>query len=224
VTIDRVWIGNQIYWTLTLVTTNNYDSLAEWHSKDHYNYSTHEVFSAFSSRCFVAASNGGRSTSSGFPNSPPSHLLRVRVILRLVVSRQSVRLGAKFLEAHHRSSFFATGPLRSLSLCNILSNKRMDLSLLCRYRTYNMFLKILPCVLHRSPCQHRLCRADHVYLTYLMLQRQLSHFNGRKLDSLQVYLLYFLSGVVLSYAANMFILMILYDFCLSPAQFCYTIV
>jgi hypothetical protein len=23
VTIDRVWIGNQIYWTLTLITTNN---------------------------------------------------------------------------------------------------------------------------------------------------------------------------------------------------------
>jgi hypothetical protein len=29
VNIDAVWIGNRIYWTLTLVTTNNYDSLAE---------------------------------------------------------------------------------------------------------------------------------------------------------------------------------------------------
>jgi hypothetical protein len=29
VTIDEVWIGNWIYWTFTLVTTNNYDSLTE---------------------------------------------------------------------------------------------------------------------------------------------------------------------------------------------------
>jgi hypothetical protein len=29
VTIDGDWTGNRIYWTLTLVTTNNYDSLTE---------------------------------------------------------------------------------------------------------------------------------------------------------------------------------------------------
>jgi hypothetical protein len=28
-------------------------------------------------------------------------------------------------------------------------------------------------------CQYRLCRADHVYLTYLMLQRQLSHSKSK---------------------------------------------
>jgi hypothetical protein len=33
-----------------------------------------------------------------------------------------------------------------------------------------------------------------------------------------------MSGLALSYTANMFILMILHDFCLLPAQFCYTIV
>jgi hypothetical protein len=36
-------------------------------------------------------------------------------------------------------------------------------------------------------CQSRHCRADHVYSTYLMLQRQFSHWNGRKLDRRQVY-------------------------------------
>jgi hypothetical protein len=30
-------------------------------------------------------------------------------------------------------------------------------------------------------CQYRLCSAGHVYLTYLMLERQLSHLNSRKL-------------------------------------------
>jgi hypothetical protein len=32
VTIDGAWIGNRIYWTLTLVTTNNYNSLTELHT------------------------------------------------------------------------------------------------------------------------------------------------------------------------------------------------
>jgi hypothetical protein len=34
--------------------------------------------------------------------------------------------------------------------------------------------------------QYRLYRADHAYFTHLMLQRQLSHLNGRKLDHPQV--------------------------------------
>jgi hypothetical protein len=63
-------------------------------------------------------------------------------------------------------------------------------------------------------CQYRLCKACNAYLTYLMLQRQPSHLNGRKLDH----------RLTLSYTANMFILMILYDFCLLPTQFCYIII
>jgi hypothetical protein len=35
-------------------------------------------------------------------------------------------------------------------------------------------------------CQSRLYTAEHAYITYLMLQRQLSHLNGRKLDHRQV--------------------------------------
>jgi hypothetical protein len=37
-------------------------------------------------------------------------------------------------------------------------------------------------------------------------------------------IIFSMSGFALSYTANMFILMILYDFCLSPAQLCYIIV
>jgi hypothetical protein len=33
VTIDGVWIGNWIYWTLPLVTAHNYDSLTELHTQ-----------------------------------------------------------------------------------------------------------------------------------------------------------------------------------------------
>jgi hypothetical protein len=35
-------------------------------------------------------------------------------------------------------------------------------------------------------CQYRLCRTDHAYLTYLMLQRLPNHLSGRKLDHRQV--------------------------------------
>jgi hypothetical protein len=55
----------------------------------------------------------------------------------------------------------------------------------CTYRTYSMLLKIL--LFHSIQVyQYRLCKADHVYLTYLMLQRQLSRLNGHKLDRRQV--------------------------------------
>jgi hypothetical protein len=36
------------------------------------------------------------------------------------------------------------------------------------------YIRVLP--------QCRLCKADNLYPTYLMLQRQLSHLNGRKLE------------------------------------------
>jgi hypothetical protein len=53
----------------------------------------------------------------------------------------------------------------------------------CTYRTYSLLLKILPCALYTSSLsvqalQSRSC----LCLTYLMLQRRLSHLNGHKLD------------------------------------------
>jgi hypothetical protein len=73
--------------------------------------------------------------------------------------------------------------------------------------------------------QYRLCRADHAYLMHLMLQWQLSHLNGRKLDHRQVKpLILSMSGFALSYTITMFFLMILYGLCLLPEQFYYIIV
>jgi hypothetical protein len=47
------------------------------------------------------------------------------------------------------------------------------------YRTYRMLLKLS--LLHYTQvlCQSRICRANHVYLTYGMIQGQPSHLNGR---------------------------------------------
>jgi hypothetical protein len=52
----------------------------------------------------------------------------------------------------------------------------------CTYCIYSMLLKFFPFALYRGPLSAEICKADHVYLTYLMLQRQLSHLKGRKLD------------------------------------------
>jgi hypothetical protein len=51
---------------------------------------------------------------------------------------------------------------------------------------YSMLLKILPLHYTQVPCQYRLRRADHAYLTYFMLQRQPSYLNGSKLYHRQV--------------------------------------
>jgi hypothetical protein len=63
----------------------------------------------------------------------------------------------------------------------------LDLSLSVRIAHIACYWKFL--LLHYTQvlCQYRLCRADHAYLTYLMLQRQHSHFKVRKLDHRQVY-------------------------------------
>jgi hypothetical protein len=89
------------------------------------------------------------------------------------------------------------------------------------YRTYSMLLFFR---LHyiQTFCQYRLCKADHAYLTYLMLQRQVSHLNGHKLDHAKFeHLIFSMSGIALSCTANMFILMILYDFWLLPTIIVY---
>jgi hypothetical protein len=106
------------------VTTNKNDSLTQLHAQKITvtTYTTHNVFSVFTSRCPVAGSNSGRSPSSGFPTYrrpqlPASHFsqlhlstgstdsttqsqsqVKVKVTVRLAIYRQSVRPGAKPLE------------------------------------------------------------------------------------------------------------------------------
>jgi hypothetical protein len=112
-----------------LVTKNNYNSFTELHTPKItvINYSTHKFFSVFTSRCLVAASNGGRSLLLGSRTVPSlsyelhtSHncnsqltqptqqelTVRVRVTLWLVVYCHSVCFGAKHLETHDQYFFF----------------------------------------------------------------------------------------------------------------------
>jgi hypothetical protein len=74
-------------------------------------------------------------------------------------------------------------------------------------------------------CQSRLCKADHAYLTYLMLQRQLITWTDISFTTAKFNpLIFSVYGIALFYTVNMFILMILYDFCMLPTHFCYIIV
>jgi hypothetical protein len=56
----------------------------------------------------------------------------------------------------------------------------------CMYRTYSMLLKFFFLHYIQVLWQYSLYKPDHAYLAYLMLQRQLSHLKGRKLDHRQV--------------------------------------
>jgi hypothetical protein len=118
-------------------------------------------------RCLVAASNGGRFPSCGFPNRPLPQLTASTTLnclppCRLSLSRR-IRRWVFLLWIGFAS------PLSSVRIAH-------------RARYWKFFLVHYIQVL----CQSVLCKAGHAYLTYLMLQRQLSHLNGRKLDHRQV--------------------------------------
>jgi hypothetical protein len=67
-----------------------------------------------------------------YKSQPTENRIKIRVTLWLAVYLQSVHLGAKPLEAHDQRFLFATEPLKLQSICNILSNENMCLSLMNR--------------------------------------------------------------------------------------------
>jgi hypothetical protein len=79
-------------------------------------------------------------------------------------------------------------------MCNILYDERMGLPPLNIHGLFQAHISHTQQVIEDSSfhntyhalCQYRLCGAGHAYHTDLMLQRQLSHLNGRKLDQRQV--------------------------------------
>jgi hypothetical protein len=96
----------------------------------------------------------------------------------------------------------------------------------CMYRTYSMLLKNLPCVLYTNPLsvqalQSRSCLIllilcyNGSLLTWMVIRLTTAKFKP---------LIFSVSSFVLSYAENMFILMILFDLCLLPAQFWFMII
>jgi hypothetical protein len=90
--------GNWIYWTHTLVTTNNYTSLTVLPTQNITVTTAHVKCSVFNNRCLVMASNSERSSSSVFLN-PSRPLTRGRVCLlyTLMALASVVFLGSESL-------------------------------------------------------------------------------------------------------------------------------
>jgi hypothetical protein len=73
-------------------------------------------------------------------------------------------------------------------------------------------------------CLYRLCKANHAYLI-LCYNSSLVTWTVVSLTTAKFKpLIFSMSGFALFYTENMFIFMILYDFCLLPAQFSYIII
>jgi hypothetical protein len=68
VTLYGIWIGDRIYWNRLYTACAHTSQFAIIHT--HNNVHSH----VFTSRCSVAAINGGRYPSSGFPNYPQPQL------------------------------------------------------------------------------------------------------------------------------------------------------
>jgi hypothetical protein len=118
--------------------------------------------------------------------------VKVEVTLRLAIYHQSVRLGVKPLETHDHRFFQLNSHGKSPYVTSSLTRRWIYLSWIC-LAFHQVFISHTYHVTENSSflhyiqflCQYRLHRADHAYLTYLMLQRQASQ-NGLKLDHRQV--------------------------------------
>jgi hypothetical protein len=150
---------------------------------------------------------------------------RVRATLLLAVYLQSHCLCAKPLEVHDQRFFFTTERLQSQShplwqVNGVLIWIGFDF-VKCTYCTYSMLLKILPRALYTNPLSAEDLQSRS-YLSYLCYNGSLVTWLVVSLTTAKFNpLIFSMYWFTLSYAANMFILMILYDFCLFPAQFCY---
>jgi hypothetical protein len=136
------WRGFE--WWMDLLTTYTHDSEIQEITAPQLIITAHiNLFLAwcvFTSHCLSEASNSGDSSASCsqvHPSQIPAQnsastgwikvKVKVKVTLRLAVYRQSVFLGAKPLETRPE---FCFKPLPSKSLCNILSDERLGLSLM----------------------------------------------------------------------------------------------
>jgi hypothetical protein len=123
----------------------------------------------------------------------------------------------------HDQSFFAIEPLGQYFLCNILSYERLCLSFLHRLGLSQVYVWHI---------YHVIATSSNIYRSYvspgfwkqIMPISLISCYNGGLVTWTVISfttakfkpLLFSMSAFALSYAANMFILVILYDFCLLP--------
>jgi hypothetical protein len=154
---------------------------------------------------------------------------KVEVTLRLAVYRQSVRLDAKPVELTTRDLFFSwtlcghspyvTPSLRRRWVCLLwicLAFRQVYISHIAHVIEISSFWTIYKSFV--SPCFEKhimpIVSYNGSLVTWTAVGLTAAKFKP---------LIFSVSGFALSYTANMFILVVLYDFCLLPAQFYYII-
>jgi hypothetical protein len=200
VSIHGVWIGDSIYWPFKtqLVATLNYSAIANLHVLQ----ITRAFRLVFSTVCtvrfLVTASNNGDSSAASLTLLPAGHHLTTE-------QNSKSKSNSELLHDWRFTAnqfVFAPSPLRLTTrdcfnrtfAVIVLSDEKMGLSVMnilalspsVHFAHIACYWKFL--LLHYTQvlCQSRLCKGDHAYLPYLILQRQLSHLNGRKLSHRQI--------------------------------------
>jgi hypothetical protein len=150
--------------------------------------------------------------------------VKVKITLWLAVYRQSIRLGAKPLGTHDQI-FCVQLNRYSKSLCNVLSDKRVGLSLMNMLGLSSSHWSISFGTTQKSSVSTGFAKQIMPILRILCYNGSLVNWTVVSLITAKFKRLIFsTSGFALSYIANTFILVILYDFCLLPARFCNIIV
>jgi hypothetical protein len=152
--------------------------------------------------------------------------VKVKVTLRLAVYRQSVLLVAKPLETHDQRilfklnprgySLYATSYLARRWVCHeyawFLSNVRITHTHVTENSSF--------CIIYKSSVSTDFAKQIMPILHILLYNGSLVTWKVASLTTAKFMPLVFsVSDFALFYTVNMFILMILYDFCLLPAQF-----
>jgi hypothetical protein len=161
---------------------------------------------------------------------------KVNVTLRLAVYRQSVLLGAKPRETHDqrcvcvcfflprnpcRHSPYVTFPLTRRWVCLLricLAFRQVYVSHTWRVIENSSFCTIYESSVNAAFATQS-CLSYVSYATTEAYSLERSKLDHRKFEPL----IFSVSGFALYYAGNMFILIILCDFCLLPAQFFYIV-
>jgi hypothetical protein len=145
----------------------------------------------------------------------------VRVTLRLAVSQ--LVLASSHLRITNRVSL-ATETLRSLSFCNISSDEGRGLSLQVSHKEHVNGNSSF-CSISKSSFSPGFAKQIMPILRILCYNSSLVTWTVVSLTTAKLKPpIFSMSSFAFSYNVNMFIFMILCDFCLLPAQFCYIIV
>jgi hypothetical protein len=144
-----------------------------------------------------------------------------------MIYHQSVHLGFKPLEIHEQRHFFYKLNLccHSLYVTPFQMRRWVCLLWICLAFRQHVIENSSFCIMYKSSVSTGFGKQNMPIVCILCYNGSLVTWRVVSLTAAKFKpLIFSTSGFDLSYIANMFILMILYDFCLLPALFCYMVI